>query len=142
MNVQLEETLIMQNVLGHNLTPNDVAEIQDLAASNVSDSVRKVLLELVSSVHNGEEIVARGEEQELSPAEAARELGMSRTHLYKLLDRGEIDSHRVGSHRRIRARDLRAFEEHRHAHRVELAGKFAKQDAIAADADKEIADLL
>ena len=133
----------MQNVLGRQPDSNDVAEIQDLAASNVSDSVRKVLLELVSSVHNGEEIVARGEEQELSPAEAARELGMSRTHLYKLLDRGEIEiSARVGSHRRIRARDLRAFEEHRHAHRVELAGKFAKQDAIAADADKEIADLL
>lgn len=67
---------------------------------------------------------------------------MSRTHLYKLLDCGALPSHRVGSHRKIFASDLKAFEEKRHADRIELAKRFSLQRETAAAVDDEIADLL
>jgi excisionase family DNA binding protein len=67
---------------------------------------------------------------------------MSRTHLYKLLDRGEIMFHRVGRDRRIRLRDLVAFEAQRDGDRLELAERFAHQHKTAAAATDEIADLL
>lgn len=67
---------------------------------------------------------------------------MSRTHLYKLLDRGEIVFHRVGRDRRIRIYDLLEFEEQRQRDRRELAERFAHQRQTAAAASDEIADLL
>lgn len=67
---------------------------------------------------------------------------MSRTHLYKLLDRGEIPFHRVGRDRRVLLRDLLAFEEIRRGDRAELAERFAHQTATRSGAVDEIADLL
>lgn len=83
-----------------------------------------------------------GEEMTLTPNQVAQRLGMSRTFLYKLLDRGEIVSHRVGRDRRILLVDLIAFEAERQRSRRELAERFAHQDQNRADAVEEIAGLL
>ena len=63
----------------------------------------------------------------LTPNQVAERLGMSRSHLYKLLDRGELMSHRVGQDRRILLADLIAFETQRDHYRRELAERFANQ---------------
>jgi excisionase family DNA binding protein len=64
---------------------------------------------------------------------------MSRTHLYKLLDAGEIPFHNVGRDRRIEMRDLLLFEENRDAARRELAERFAQQRATTETAVDELA---
>jgi excisionase family DNA binding protein len=64
---------------------------------------------------------------------------MSRTHLYKLLDRGEIISYRVGRDRRIELKDLAAFESQRQRDRRELAERFATQRQTLAAAIDEVA---
>ncbi|MFC9688187.1 helix-turn-helix domain-containing protein [Kribbella sp. NPDC056951] len=76
----------------------------------------------------------------LTPNEAAEKLGLSRIHLHKLLDAGEIASHRVGRDRRIRMRDLAAFELQRDGGRRELAERFAHQRETTAGAIDEVVD--
>lgn len=132
----------MQTLPTSAITPVDLDEIQAFAQSDVSSSVRDLLLSLLASIRDDEDIVAVGKDVSVTPNQAAKKLGMSRTHLYKLLDRGDIDFYSVGRDRRIRMRDLLEFEKQRDADRRELAERFARQSETAAGADDEIARLL
>lgn len=115
----------------------------DAFAATVGPELRDVLLSLSRCVRDGDEktVVVDGSDT-LTPTQVAQRLGMSRTHLYKLLDRGEIMFHRVGRDRRIRVEDLRKFEAQRQMDRRELAERFAHQHQTAIAATDEIADLL
>lgn len=132
----------MQNVLGRGLSSKEIADIQRLAESAKTETVRDLLLRVASLSSSEKGIPSIAEDRTYTPAEAAKRIGMSRTHLYKLLDRGALPSHRVGSHRKIFASDLKAFEEKRHADRIELAERFSRERETAAAVDDEIADLL
>lgn len=101
-----------------------------------------MLLTLSRAARDGSQLSIIDADAVLSPNQAAERLGMSRTHLYKLLDGGEIVFHRVGRDRRIRVSDLIAFEVRRQRGRRELAERFASQDRTRANAIDEIADSL
>jgi len=58
-------------------------------------------------------VVMVPEEEAFTTQAAANYLGVSRQHLVDLLDKGEITFHRVGTHRRIRFRDILAYEKQR-----------------------------
>ena len=122
--------------------PDDQLDELDEFAATASPELRDVLMSLSRCVREGDEVVVIDGSQTLTPSQAAERLGMSRTHLYKLLDRGEIVFHRVGRDRRIRVHDLLQFEEQRQRDRRELAERFAHQRRTAAAATDEIADLL
>ncbi|NED97121.1 helix-turn-helix domain-containing protein [Phytoactinopolyspora alkaliphila] len=116
--------------------------LERFALSEAGPELRDVLLSLSRCVREGDEIVVIDGSRTLTPNQAAERLDMSRTHLYKLLDRGEIVFHRVGRDRRIRVHDLVEFEQQRQRDRRELAERFAHQRETAATATDEIADLL
>lgn len=74
-----------------------------------------------------------------TPAQVAQRLRMNRTHLYKLLDSGQIPSHSVGRDRRVSGRDVVAFERRRQEERRALAERFASAEAIRRGAVEELA---
>ncbi|NYG55279.1 helix-turn-helix domain-containing protein [Nocardioides perillae] len=122
--------------------PVDQLDELDQFAATAGPELRDVLMSLSRCVREGDEVVVIDGSKTVTPSQAAERLGMSRTHLYKLLDRGEIVFHRVGRDRRIRVHDLLQFEEQRQRDRRELAERFAHQRQTAAAATDEIADLL
>jgi excisionase family DNA binding protein len=45
----------------------------------------------------------------LSPTEAAKAIGVSRSEMYRMLERGTLPYVLLGSHRKLRWEDLRAY---------------------------------
>ncbi len=112
-------------------------------ASNLEQSqLRDLLLALTTTVGSGSDVALLESEAELTPSQVAQHLSMSRTHLYKMLDSGELASHTVGRDHRIRFADVAAFEMRRQQSRRQLAERFAHSDASRAAAIDEIADEL
>lgn len=124
------------------VTPEQLDTLDAFAHTDVGPELRDLLLSLSQCVRAGDEIIIIDGDATITPSRAAERLGMSRTHLYKLLDSGAILHHRVGRDRRIRMRDLLEFEEQHQRDRRELAERFAQQRQTAAAVDDEIADLL
>ncbi len=54
-------------------------------------------------------------------------LGVSRPHLIKLLESGELPFHKVGAHRRIRMKDLMEYQRIRDRGRREALDEMARK---------------
>jgi len=86
-----------------------------------------VLTEAVRMMASGQAVTLLSENEEFTTQAAANHLGMSRPHLIKLLDAGDIPFHYVGTHRRIYLKDLQAYENRRDAARRKQLDQLADQ---------------
>jgi len=121
---------------------DDLKELSSFASGLNEGELRDLLLALTESLSAGFDFTLLDSSTELTPQQAASRLKMSRTHLYKLLESGEIPSHRVGRDRRITGPDLVNFERRRQAERRALAERFARANQIEREAIDELADEL
>ncbi len=80
-------------------------------------SALEALRKVVEAMSRGESVTVIPHDKQLTSQEAAEILSVSRPHLIKLLDRGELPFHRVGTHRRIKIEDVLAYRERRDAER-------------------------
>jgi excisionase family DNA binding protein len=83
---------------------------------------------LLTSLIEGDRVAVLAEDQELTPAEAAEILGMSRPMVVLRMDRGDLPFRMVGSHRRVRLADVL---------KLQAAGEARQKalDALAADTE-------
>ena len=132
----------MQTIETANIPVEQLDALEQYALTSAGPELRDVLLSLSRCVRDGAAFAIIHGAPALTPNQAAESLGMSRTHLYKLLDRGEIVSHRVGRDRRIRLSDLIDFETQRQRDNRELAERFANQQKTRSGAIDELAELL
>ena len=64
---------------------------------------------------------------EITTQQAAEMLNVSRPHVVKLLEEGELPFHKVGTHRRIKLKDLQKYRVSMEKEREEALTELAKQ---------------
>jgi excisionase family DNA binding protein len=90
-------------------------------------TVFRLLKDIVRNMQLGRAVVLIPENQQLTTQRAADLLGVSRPHLIKLLEAGELPHHKAGSHRRIYLKDLTAYQKRRDMERKAALDRIAKE---------------
>jgi excisionase family DNA binding protein len=95
-------------------------------------AVTTLLYHLLTEMAQGNAVTLIPIHAELTTQEAADYLNVSRPYLIRLLERGRIQFHMVGAHRRVKFSDLQAYrnaaEEARQRAMVELASQAQELD--------------
>src|SRR5580698_9556489 len=71
----------------------------------------RALIETLSQMARGNAVAVTPITAELTTQEAADLLGVSRPHLVKLLERGDLAHRKIGTHRRVTAADLFGYRQ-------------------------------
>jgi excisionase family DNA binding protein len=108
----------------------------DGKTQNLPVSLYEFLVKLIADLCEGQSVAIVQNDAQLTTVEGARMLGISRQFLIKLLERGEIPYHMVGTHRRIYVRDLLAYKAKRDSNRRKIL-----DDLTRAEADEGLYDL-
>jgi excisionase family DNA binding protein len=87
------------------------------AVVETPEQVYRLTREVLSIVAEGGTAAVIEVEHDLTTQAAADILGVSRPHLIKLLDQGDIPYYKVGSHRRLAVADVLAFKRQRDVER-------------------------
>lgn len=90
-------------------------------------SVAALLLGILRMTANGLGIALTPLHSELTTRQAADILNVSRPHLVKLLESGDIPFHRVGRHRRIRREDVMIYKQNLRHEREAILDKMAAE---------------
>ena len=90
-------------------------------------AVTPLLVRILTEMAQGNAVTLIPLHAELTTQEAANLLNVSRPFLNKLLERGELPFHKVGTHRRIRFHDLEAYRESREIDRLAALESLANQ---------------
>jgi excisionase family DNA binding protein len=83
-------------------------------------NINSFLFRVLSDLRAGCSITILQGKAQLTTVEASKLLGVSRQFLIGMLDRGEIQFHMVGTHRRIYAKDILHYKSKRDAKRTKL----------------------
>lgn len=127
-------------VAAASVPPEQIEALNSFVQEIGPSDLRDLLVALAETVQDGNDVTLFEADAELTPAQVAAQLKMSRSHLYKLLDSGQIPAHHVGRDRRIVLRDVIAFERQRRLDRQELATRFAQSSMTRAAALDELLD--
>lgn len=85
------------------------------------------LTHIVRAMLQGQSVSVLAENEAFTTQAAADFLGVSRPHLVKMLEEGDIPFHRVGSHRRVQLKDLRRYQKKRDAERRDSLNALTKR---------------
>lgn len=91
----------------------------DGASVELPVEIHSALLRIAEELRIGNGVTVVPVSAVLTTAQAAEMLNVSRPHLVKLLERGDLPHHLAGTHRRIKVADLLAFRDRRDQERAE-----------------------
>lgn len=100
------------------------------------EELYQLLLQVVDDLNNGLAVVIQPSNAVLTTQEAADLLHISRPTLVKLLERGEIEYHKVGRHRRICLRDVLEYDERVRHEREAALDEMARESAHDGTSDR------
>lgn len=103
-------------------------------------SLYEFLVKLIADLCAGQSVSIVQNEAQFTTVEGARLLGVSRQFLIKLLERGEIPHHMVGTHRRIYVRDLLAYKSKRDSERRKVLDELTRAEAADGLYDLDVPD--
>lgn len=86
------------------------------------------LLRVLADLRAGQSVTILQNRHEFTTIEASKILGMSRQFLVRLLEKGEIPFHLVGTHRRMYARDVLAYKAKRDLSRRKTLDDLARAE--------------
>jgi excisionase family DNA binding protein len=98
------------------------------------------LCTLLADLKSGKSVTILQSNASLTTVEAGKLLGMSRQFLIGLLEKGEIPCHKVGTHRRLYARDVLAYKAKRDIARSKTLDDLALKEAEQGTYDRVPAD--
>ena len=101
----------------------------DGKTQNLPVSLYEFLVKLIADLCEGQSVAIVQNDAQLTTVEGARMLGVSRQFLIRLLERGEIPHHMVGTHRRIYVRDLLAYKAKRDSSRRKILDDLTRAEA-------------
>jgi len=107
--------------IGDRRTAGIVVQFDDGTSARLPDRLGVFLADLVASMANGAGVSTSVLPDELTTTVAADVVGVSRPTLMKMISRGEIPAHRVGTHHRLHRDDVLA---------ARTARRLARQDAV------------
>ncbi|MCQ4624879.1 helix-turn-helix domain-containing protein [Corynebacterium sp. CCUG 69979] len=100
---------ILDRIEADELTKYEVQQVRDFIKANEDSTIAILLRRILTATEDGKNINVFADDAELSPNEAAKLLKMSRPHLTSFMDTGHLPYHMVGTHKRIKMSDLKAF---------------------------------
>jgi excisionase family DNA binding protein len=104
------------------------------------NNVYSFLCRLLAELKAGSSVTILQNNAELTTMDASRMLGVSRQFLVNLLEKDEIPFHKVGTHRRIYARDVLAFKARRDAARRKAHDDLARAEFEEGVYDDKVED--
>lgn len=94
----------------------------------LSPALAQSFLEVLRLVSSGRGFQLIPLDSQLTTQQAADILNVSRPHLIKVLERGDIQFEHVGRHRRVKASDLLAYKDKRDNERAAALAEIAEYD--------------
>ena len=103
-------------------------EGEEAASFTLPTGVFATLVKMLAEIGNGNAVTVVPVLAELTTTQAAHLLNVSRPHLIKLIDRGELNHKMVGTHRKLLARDVLTYQSNLYAAQGDALDAMAELD--------------